>query len=84
MQTGGRARSDADALEGKIILVSGGTRGLGAGIARAAAAHGATGIMITGRDRAADEAFAAELAATEPTSGSMLLILPIRSRLPGA
>ena len=48
-------------LEGKIILVSGGTRGLGAGIARAAAADGAAGIMITGRDRAAGEAFAAEL-----------------------
>jgi NAD(P)-dependent dehydrogenase (short-subunit alcohol dehydrogenase family) len=48
-------------LEGKIILVSGGTRGLGAGIARAAAAEGAAGIMITGRDRSAGEAFAAEL-----------------------
>ena len=48
-------------LEGKIILVSGGTRGLGAGIAREAAADGAAGIMITGRDRAAGEAFAAEL-----------------------
>jgi NAD(P)-dependent dehydrogenase (short-subunit alcohol dehydrogenase family) len=49
-------------LEDKIILISGGTRGLGAGIARAAAAHGATGIMITGRDRATGEALAAELA----------------------
>ena len=48
-------------LEGKIILVSGGTRGLGAGIARTAATEGATGIMITGRDRSAGDAFAAEL-----------------------
>ena len=48
-------------LEGKIILVSGGTRGLGVGIARAAAAEGAAGIMITGRDRSAGDAFAAEL-----------------------
>jgi NAD(P)-dependent dehydrogenase (short-subunit alcohol dehydrogenase family) len=48
-------------LEGKIILVSGGTRGLGAGIARAATAEGAAGIMITGRDRSAGEAFTAEL-----------------------
>ena len=49
-------------LEGKIILVSGGTRGLGAGIARAAAAAGAAGIMITGRDPSAGKAVAAELA----------------------
>jgi NAD(P)-dependent dehydrogenase (short-subunit alcohol dehydrogenase family) len=49
-------------LEDKIILISGGTRGLCAGIARAAAAHGATGIMITGRDRTTGEALAAELA----------------------
>ena len=49
-------------LENKIILVSGGTRGLGAGIARAAAAHGAAGIMITGRDRTAGETLASELA----------------------
>lgn len=35
-------------LEGKIILISGGTRGLGAGIAPAAVAEGAAGIMITG------------------------------------
>lgn len=49
-------------LENKIILVSGGTRGLGAGIARAAAAAGAEGIMITGRDPSAGKAVAAELA----------------------
>jgi NAD(P)-dependent dehydrogenase (short-subunit alcohol dehydrogenase family) len=49
-------------LEGKIILISGGTRGLGAGIAQAAAADGAAGIMITGRDRTAGEALATELA----------------------
>jgi NAD(P)-dependent dehydrogenase (short-subunit alcohol dehydrogenase family) len=49
-------------LEGKIILISGGTRGLGAGIARAAAADDAAGIMITGRDPAAGKSLAAELA----------------------
>jgi NAD(P)-dependent dehydrogenase (short-subunit alcohol dehydrogenase family) len=47
-------------LKDKIILVSGGTRGLGAGIARAAAAAGAAGIMITGRGTAG-EALAAGL-----------------------
>jgi NAD(P)-dependent dehydrogenase (short-subunit alcohol dehydrogenase family) len=49
-------------LENKIILVSGGTRGLGAGIARAAAAAGAAGIMITGRDPSAGKTVAAQLA----------------------
>ena len=49
-------------LEDKIILVSGGTRGLGAGIARAAAAAGAAGIMITGRDPSAGKTVAAQLA----------------------
>jgi NAD(P)-dependent dehydrogenase (short-subunit alcohol dehydrogenase family) len=48
-------------LQDKIILVSGGSRGLGAGIARAAADAGAAGIMITGRDSAAGEGLAAEL-----------------------
>ncbi len=48
-------------LEDKIILVSGGTRGLGAGIARAAATDGAAAIMITGRDESAGKALAAEL-----------------------
>ena len=71
-------------LEGKIILVSGGTRGLGAGIAQAAAAEGAAGIMITGRDRAAGEALAAELAGNGTESSSTLLILLIRSLLPVA
>jgi NAD(P)-dependent dehydrogenase (short-subunit alcohol dehydrogenase family) len=45
-------------LEGKVILISGGTHGLGAGIGRAAAAAGAAGIMITGRDRTAGETLA--------------------------
>ena len=49
-------------LEDKIILVSGGSRGLGAGIAKAARDEGAAGIMITGRDQTAGEAVAAELA----------------------
>jgi NAD(P)-dependent dehydrogenase (short-subunit alcohol dehydrogenase family) len=71
-------------LEDKIILVSGGTRGLGAGIARAAAADGAGAIMITGRDESAGKALAAELGNNGPTSGPTLLILPIRSLRPKA
>jgi NAD(P)-dependent dehydrogenase (short-subunit alcohol dehydrogenase family) len=49
-------------LEDKVILISGGSRGLGAGIARAAADQGAAGIMITGRDPAVGKAVATELA----------------------
>ena len=38
-----------DLLTGKVLLISGGTQGLGAGIARAAAREGAT-VVIAGRD----------------------------------
>ena len=56
--------SAAEALAGKVVLVSGGTQGLGAAVARAAARAGAT-VAITGRRREVGEAFAAEL--TEET-----------------
>ena len=48
------------ALTGKIILISGGTQGVGAGIARAAAREGAT-VVISGRRPEVGEAFAGEL-----------------------
>lgn len=51
-------------LADKIVLVSGGTRGLGAGIAREAAAQGAAGIAVTGRTGEAGEALASELSAS--------------------
>ena len=56
--------SAAEALAGKVVLVSGGTQGLGAAVARAAARAGAT-VAVTGRRREVGEAFAAEL--TEET-----------------
>jgi NAD(P)-dependent dehydrogenase (short-subunit alcohol dehydrogenase family) len=49
-------------LEDKIVLVSGGSRGLGAGVAEAARDAGAAGIMMTGRDQEVGEALAADLA----------------------
>jgi len=51
-------------LQDKVILISGGTQGLGAGVARRAAAEGAAGIAITGRNADSGERLAAELTAS--------------------
>jgi NAD(P)-dependent dehydrogenase (short-subunit alcohol dehydrogenase family) len=48
-------------LADKVVLVSGGTQGLGAGIARRAAAEGAAGVAVTGRSVDSGERLAAEL-----------------------
>jgi NAD(P)-dependent dehydrogenase (short-subunit alcohol dehydrogenase family) len=50
-------------LKDKVILVSGGTQGLGAGVAVRAAHEGAAGIAITGRNADSGEQLAAELTA---------------------
>jgi NAD(P)-dependent dehydrogenase (short-subunit alcohol dehydrogenase family) len=50
-------------LDGRVIVVTGSTQGLGAAIARRAAALGAE-LVITGRDRERGEAVASELEAT--------------------
>jgi NAD(P)-dependent dehydrogenase (short-subunit alcohol dehydrogenase family) len=42
-------------LKDKVVLVSGGTQGLGAGVARRAAHEGAAGIAITGRNAGSGE-----------------------------
>ena len=47
-------------LEGRVVLVSGGTSGLGAAIARAAVREGAL-VVVTGRRREPGEALVAEL-----------------------
>jgi NAD(P)-dependent dehydrogenase (short-subunit alcohol dehydrogenase family) len=47
-------------LAGKVVLVSGGTQGVGGGIARAAVAEGAT-VVVSGRRQDVGEAFAASL-----------------------
>ena len=51
-----------DLLTRKVILISGGTQDLGAGVARAAAREGAT-LVLAGRNAAHGEQVAAELAA---------------------
>lgn len=50
-------------LRGKIAVVTGGTQGLGAAIARTFADRGAAGIVICGRSREKGEAKAREIAA---------------------
>lgn len=50
-------------LEGKVVLVSGGTAGIGAGAARAAAREGAA-VAVTGRRPEVGEALVAELEQT--------------------
>lgn len=51
-------------LQDKVILISGGTQGLGAGVARRAAAEGAAGIAVTGRKAETGEKLAAEISAS--------------------
>jgi NAD(P)-dependent dehydrogenase (short-subunit alcohol dehydrogenase family) len=48
-------------LAGKVVLVSGGTQGLGAAIARTAAVQGAEAVTVAGRTAHAGEKVAAEL-----------------------
>ncbi|MEV4642501.1 SDR family oxidoreductase [Actinoplanes sp. NPDC049548] len=50
-------------LDGRVTLVSGGTQGVGAGIARAAVREGAC-VVVTGRRRDVGERLAAEIGAT--------------------
>ena len=52
-----------DLLTDKVVLVSGGTQGLGAGIARAAAREGAL-VVVAGRNATRGEQVVAELVAS--------------------
>ncbi len=50
-------------VEGKVLLVTGGTQGVGRAIAVEAARSGAAGVMLSGRDRGKGAAVAAEIEA---------------------
>ena len=52
-----------DLLTGKVVLISGGTQGLGAAIARAAVREGAA-VMISGRNTERGEKVVTELRST--------------------
>ncbi len=58
----GELTGNGGLLAGRVVLVSGGTSGLGAAIARAAARAGAL-VVVTGRRREPGEALVAELSA---------------------
>lgn len=53
--------NDHGRLDGKIAIVTGGTQGLGASIARLFAERGASGVVICGRNEAKGRAKAAEI-----------------------
>ncbi|TPI47131.1 SDR family oxidoreductase [Mesorhizobium sp. B2-9-1] len=50
-------------LDGKVVLVTGATQGIGRAIAETLARSGAAGLLITGRDQKRGDAAAAELSA---------------------
>lgn len=53
-------------LDGKVVVVTGSTQGLGERIARDAAAQGAAGVVVTGRNAKRGEAVASDISKTAP------------------
>ncbi len=55
----------SDVLQGKVVLVSGGSQGVGAAVVRAAANAGAEAVVFTGRRAEVGQALAAEVTGAE-------------------
>lgn len=60
----------AESLKGKSVIVTGGSKGIGKGIARVFARHGAK-VLVTGRELKAAEAAAQELVAAGGTASGL-------------
>jgi NAD(P)-dependent dehydrogenase (short-subunit alcohol dehydrogenase family) len=68
----------ADALAGKIAVVTGGTQGLGEAIARAYAANGAAGLVLCGRNETGGSAVARDIGATIPGTRTIFVRADLR------
>ncbi len=75
--------TDHSRLDGKIAIVTGGTQGLGATIARLFAERGAKGIVICGRNEQKGKAKAEEISSKPAPRSSMSKPISARWRTRG-
>src|SRR4051812_42368904 len=68
----------ADALAGKIAVVTGGTQGLGEAIARAYADNGVAGLVLCGRNEAKGSAVARDIVAKNSGSKTIFVRADLR------
>jgi 7-alpha-hydroxysteroid dehydrogenase len=68
----------ADALAGKIAVVTGGTQGLGEAIARAYADNGAAGLVLCGRNETKGNAVALDIGKVHPATRTIFVRADLR------